>query len=142
MNVLDQARVRAHVRFDAPGASWPTFSGLAKSPQFRRMIELPGRRLPDALAALPAAAASGRRLRLAVPQATAGGGWTVDGRLRWLTRPLGVPVRVDLWPHLDGWTMCTLQPNRRVHPTRAYFRSGNRALDRLSAGLFRRSLRT
>jgi hypothetical protein len=120
---------------------WPASAGPQRSGQFRLLIELPGPRLPEALEAWWRQEARGGavtiegRLRLSRPRGTPGGMWTMEGRLR-RPRPWPwAPVRVELWPHLERWAICTLLPVRRTHASRAYFRAGHRALDQMSARL-------
>jgi len=66
------------------------------------------------------------------PECEGGGTWHMRGRLRsaWLRRP--IPVELQMWPRLGSWTKVSLQPQRRVHLGRRYFRMGHRALDALT----------
>jgi hypothetical protein len=76
-----------------------------------------------------------RRFVLEEPHYAASGTWQAHGRLRtrWLRR--SIPVDLQLWPYLGAWTKVCLQPQRRVHAGRRYFRHGHRALDLLTARL-------
>jgi hypothetical protein len=76
-----------------------------------------------------------RRLTLEAPVRRASGTWQMRGRLRrsWVGRE--VSVDLELWPFLGAWTKLTLEPQRRVHVGRRYFRNGHRALDALTARL-------
>ncbi len=76
-----------------------------------------------------------RRLVLEEPHSVPSGAWQMRGRLRspWLRRP--IPFELLLWPRLDAWTKLSLEPQRRVHLGRRYFRKGHRALDQLTAQL-------
>jgi hypothetical protein len=76
-----------------------------------------------------------RRLELETPQRDRSGTWRMYGSLRspWPRRPIG--VELQLWPRLGAWTKVSMQPQRRVHVGRAYFRMGHRALDALTARL-------
>jgi hypothetical protein len=76
-----------------------------------------------------------RRLRLGPPQTASGVSWTMTGQIRRLTRWHWVPVVVELWPVYEQWTMMTMTPRVRVFASERYFRSGHRALDRLTADL-------
>jgi len=62
-----------------------------------------------------------------------GGAWRLRGRMRRNRLGLGrrVPFDLVLWPHLGAFTKVVLEPRRRVHVSRRYFRRGHRALDRL-----------
>jgi hypothetical protein len=40
-------------------------------------------------------------------------------------------VELQLWPRLGAWTKVSMQPQRRVHVGRRYFRLGHWALDGL-----------
>ena len=75
-----------------------------------------------------------QRLRLERPRGGAGGGWTMDGQLRRLTRWHWIPVVVELWPYHGNWMM-TMTPQTRVVPSRHYFRTGHLVLDRLTTEL-------
>ena len=57
------------------------------------------------------------------------------GRLRSPYSMRSIPVELVLWAHLGTWTRLCLEPQRRVHVGRAYFRKGHRVLDALSARL-------
>jgi hypothetical protein len=59
----------------------------------------------------------------------------IPGRLRRQANPRWAPVLVELWPHLDNWSMMTMTPQSRMICSRGYFRTGNRALDRLTTAL-------
>jgi hypothetical protein len=59
----------------------------------------------------------------------------MDGRLRRIPRWRWIPIRLELWPHLDQWTVCALLPGTRVHTSRRYFRSGHWVLDQIEARL-------
>jgi hypothetical protein len=76
-----------------------------------------------------------RRLRLGPPRGGPGIGWTMNGRVRRLTRWHWVPVVVELWPVHGNWTMMTMTPQARVIASRRYFRTGHFVLDRLTAEL-------
>lgn len=76
-----------------------------------------------------------RRLTLEEPRPCANGTWRVPGRLRSPYSMRSIPVELVLWPHLGTWTRLCLEPQRRVHVGRAYFRKGHRVLDALSARL-------
>ena len=73
-----------------------------------------------------------RWLSLEEPHYGASGAWQVHGRLRtrWLRR--SIPVELQLWPHLGAWTKMSLEPQRRVHAGRGYFKTGHRELDTLA----------
>jgi hypothetical protein len=75
-----------------------------------------------------------QRLRLGPPGGTSAGGWTMDGRLRRLTRWHWVPVVLELWPH-HGYWMMTMEPQSRIVATERYFRIGHLVLDRLTIEL-------
>jgi len=70
-----------------------------------------------------------RRLSLDVPQPTPGSSWRGNGALRPLLHATTVPVVLTLWPHINGWTRLTLDPQRRVAASALYFNPGHRALD-------------
>jgi len=74
------------------------------------------------------------RLVLGPPEPGSGDTWRMRCRL---TSTSVAPVRAELllWPHLGSWTKLTLEPQRDVHCGRRYFRTGHRALDRLTARL-------
>jgi hypothetical protein len=80
------------------------------------------------------------RLVLEEPHRDTGGTWRVRGRLRSPWRARSIPVEVLLWPRLGSWTKLTVEPQRGVHVSRRYFRSGHRVLDVLT-DLLRRELR-
>ena len=105
---------------------------------FNRMIALQ----PERLQRLPAwITRSGprvrvhRRLTLEEPRLVGGGTWRVPGRLRSPYLLRSIPVELVLWPHLGAWTRMCLEPQRRVHVGRLYFRKGHRVLDALTARL-------
>jgi len=91
-------------------------------------------RLPDwwCTRARDARVRATRRLDLEAPRRDPSGTWRMDGRLRspWLGRPIG--VELQLWPRLGEWTKVSMQPRRRVHVGRRYFRIGHRVLDSLT----------
>jgi len=139
--VLDE---RTAVRSESPWTSVERVSPPVPRPgrylaTFSRMIALH----PDRLAALPdwwarnerdGLVAIAHRLVLAAPQRAPGATWRFRTRLV----PSSVaPVRGELllWPHLGLWTKMTLEPQRDVHCSRRYFRTGHRALDTLTARL-------
>jgi hypothetical protein len=74
-----------------------------------------------------------RRLRLSSPRGDVGG-WTMDGRLRRFTRWHCVPVVVEV-SSIHGHWVVSMTPRTRVVASGRYFRTGNRALDRLSTEL-------
>jgi hypothetical protein len=115
------------------------------SARFLRLVELPGRHLEAMLSEWWAGALKDRtgrrrvvvrrRFELGPPCVDACGGWTMRGHMR---RPIGLhwlPVVVELWSHLDDWTMMTMTPQSRVICSGRYFRTGNAALDRLTGAL-------
>jgi hypothetical protein len=73
-----------------------------------------------------------RALTLDAPHIVRAGVWRLHGRLRSPTRARAIPIELLLWAHLGSWTKLRLEPERSIHVGRAYFRSGHRALDRLS----------
>jgi hypothetical protein len=76
-----------------------------------------------------------RRLRLGPPQGDADAGWTIEGRLRRLTRWHWVPVVVEVVPMYGRWTKLSMTPQVRVFASTRYFRIGHIALDRLTRRL-------
>jgi hypothetical protein len=115
------------------------------SARFLRLVELPARQLDEMLNEWWHGADDGRtgktrivvprRLQLGAPSADSFGGWTMRGRMRRRTSLHWFPVVVEMWPHLDEWTMVTMTPQSRVVRSGRYFRTGNGALDRLTAAL-------
>jgi hypothetical protein len=110
------------------------------SATFTRLTALP----PDLLPELPdwwrarardARVRATRHLVLDAPQRERSGTWRMYGSLRspWLRR--GIDVELQLWPRLGAWTKVSMQPRRRVHIGRHYFRVGHRALDALTERL-------
>jgi len=79
--------------------------------------------------------AIGRRLVLEEPRRTNGGAWRITGRLRAPLRARSIPIEIALWPRLDAWTKLSVEPQRGVHVSRRYFRSGHRVLDRFCTEL-------
>jgi hypothetical protein len=73
-----------------------------------------------------------RRLSLDPPELTPGDCWRGHGALRPLLHATSIPVVLTLWPHIDGWTRLTLDPQRRVSAGALYFNPGHRALDVLT----------
>jgi hypothetical protein len=139
--VRDVLQERAAVRAQSPWTAMPVTPAVPPSTKFRstftRMIGLH----PAQLADLPnwwrdrargAYVRVARNLFLEEPHYSASGTWHVRGRLRsrWLRR--SIPIELDLWPHLDAWTKLSLEPQRRVHAGRRYFRKGHRDLDTLT----------
>jgi hypothetical protein len=131
---------RAAVRAETPWTPLAT-PGLPPTGRFRstftRMIGVH----PAQLADLPnwwRRCARGTHVRVAPhlfleePHHGPSGTWRVRGRLRstWLRR--SIPIELDLWPHLDAWTKLSLEPQRRVHAGRRYFKKGHRDLDMLT----------
>jgi hypothetical protein len=114
-------------------------SAAKLSARFLRMVTLPGIRLAPMLeewwsgGVKKGSVAVGRRLRLESPRGDPARGWIMAGRIR--TRGHWVPVVVELWPVYDKWTMMTMTPRVRVFASQHYFRIGQSALDRLTAGL-------
>ena len=107
-----------------------------QSTTFLRMIEVPGTALPVRLRSWRRAVPGdgrievGRRLLLGPPEES-GGAYEMTGR--WRPSPLwrSLPVQLELWPHLDRWTVVTLVPRRRVHVTQWYYKRGHRLLEEL-----------
>lgn len=107
---------------------------------FTRMLDL----TPDQLALLPrwweVAARRGRvrltrRLTLETPRAMPGGGWRMRGSLRRAVVAPAARFDLTLWPHLGRYTKLSLEPRRRVHAGRRWFRRGHEGLDRLAVVL-------
>jgi hypothetical protein len=111
----------------------------AFSSRFFRSIGLPSDSADSALVDWWAARARdgtvtvARRLRLGSPRGDVGG-WTMDGRLRRFTRWHCVPVVVEV-SSIHGHWVVSMTPQTRVVASGRYFRTGNRALDRLSTEL-------
>jgi hypothetical protein len=135
-----------HLASDEPAPYRSTIGLSAPSPQrqtsatFTRLTALH----PALLARLPdwwCARARGARVRatrhlnLDAPQRERSGTWRMCGSLRspWLRR--NIDIELQLWPRLGAWTKVSLQPQRRVHIGRRYFRTGHRALDALTERL-------
>ena len=70
-----------------------------------------------------------RRVSLDAPVLTPGNCWRGQGMLRPMLHATTVPVVLTLWPHIEGWTRLTLDPQRRVAASALYFNPGHRALD-------------
>jgi hypothetical protein len=121
------------------GEAAPVPSAAKLSARFLRLVTLPGVGLAPMLEEWWAkgvrngSVVVGRRLRLESPRGDPARGWSMAGRIR--TRCHWVPVVVELWPVYDKWTMMTMTPRVRVYASQRYFRTGQAALDRLTAGL-------
>jgi len=131
---------------DPEGDAAPAPTATRLSGRFLRLVTLPGPRLGTVLDAWWADGAGGRsgkgdtvlvgrRLRLESPRGDPDRGWIMVGRIRRFTRWHWVPVVVELWPVYDKWTMMTMTPRGRVFTSQRYFRTGQAALDRLTAAL-------
>jgi hypothetical protein len=112
------------------------------SPIFTRMIPLHPARLRRALDAWwESRSASGevvrvhRRLQLGRPRYDGSEGWAMRGRVRGLTSPHWVAIRLELWPLHEHFVRMTMTPQGRVLVSRRYFRVGHSALDRFSSDL-------
>jgi hypothetical protein len=111
--------------------------GRTMSSTFSRLIELPGPELSRVLETWWERAEAGGhasiagRLLLSPPHVD-DGEWTFSGELRRVAGRRPVPMTLDLWPHNLHFTRLTMVPRTRTTPSRCYFWSGNRALDRLS----------
>jgi hypothetical protein len=119
---------------------WPAGRPTATNPTFTRMLDV----TPERLARLPrwwsSAARRGRvrltrRLTLDAPRPLPGGGWRMLGSLRRTIITPAARFELTLWPHLGRYTKLSLEPRRRVHAGRRWFRRGHRGLDRLAHAL-------
>jgi hypothetical protein len=123
----------------APPPAWvaPGAQRAELSTTFFRMIELPGSALRLRLAALWGAGASVEigRCRLTGQPSPRGTGVVLRGRWRRPMHRTALPVEIELWPHLDRWTVVTLAPRRRVRLSRHYYKGGHHLLDALTAAL-------
>jgi hypothetical protein len=126
---------------DDVGEATSAPSAARLSGRFLRLVTVPGVRLDTVLEAWWAEGVKddsvliGRRLRLESPRGDAARGWVMVGRIRRFTRWHSVPVVVELWPVYEKWTMMTMTPRVRVFASQRYFRTGQAALDRLTAAL-------
>lgn len=119
---------------------WSTGPGGPTSPTFTRMLDV----TPERLERLPrwwaSAAQRGRvrltrRLTLEKPRPLPGGGWRMRGSLRRALITPAARFELTLWPHLGRYTKLSLEPRRRVHAGRRWFRRGHQGLDRLARAL-------
>jgi hypothetical protein len=120
----------------------PSSSVAGFLPGFSRMIDLH----PGLLDSLPRWWRQHQRdgrvdvahhLFLEEPRRARSGTWRMRGSLRRPGRARAIPVELWLWPRLDAWTRLSVEPERSVHVSRRYFRSGHRVLDALAARLGR-----
>jgi hypothetical protein len=126
---------------DTAAEAPPPPSAARLSSRFLRLVALPGPRMGIVLEQWWANGVKNgsvvvdRRLRLESPRGDSARGWIMAGRIRRFTRWHWVPVVVELWPVYDKWLMMTMTPRGRVFATERYFRTGQKALDRLTAAL-------
>jgi hypothetical protein len=124
--------VHAAAAWAAPATHRPDLSGT-----FFRMVELPGELLSSRLVALWAAGTvvNVGRCRLVGRPSARGAGVMIRGRWRRPMHRAALPVEIELWPHLEHWTIITLAPRRRVRLSRHYYEGGHRLLDALTRAL-------
>jgi hypothetical protein len=122
----------AAVPWVGPVTDRPDLSGT-----FFRMVDLPGELLASRLVALWAAGTfvDVGQCRLVGSPSARGDGVLIRGRWRRPLHRAALPVEIELWPHLDQWTIITLAPRRRVRLSRHYFKGGHRLLDALTHAL-------
>jgi hypothetical protein len=104
------------------------------TPLFIRLVDVPGATLAPVLAAWWGGTATTirvGRLTFSAPRLERGL-WALPAELRVHRGSPTIPVTVELWAHSEAFTHMTMSPKRRVTTSRAYFRAGNRALDRLT----------
>jgi hypothetical protein len=119
----------------APSSSDPSRAVGDMGASFRRLIEVPGDRLPLALASWShGARRDDRHLLLGGPRPV-GNAWSLNGALRRTLISRWLPVELVLTPYAEHWTLLELVPRRAVHPSGLYFRAGHRSLDRFVAAL-------
>lgn len=123
-----------------PPNVWPGGQSGPTNPAFTRMLDV----TPERLERLPrwweSVARRGhvrltRRLILEAPRPLPGGGWRMRGSLRRALITPAARFELTLWPHLGRYTKLSLEPRRRVHAGRRWFRRGHKGLDRLARAL-------
>jgi hypothetical protein len=124
-------------RPSAPLPAMPAFARIDGSTTFFRMIELRGDLLGERLAGLWSGGAGVEigRCRLIDRPSGRGSGVVIRGCWRRLGHRTALPVEIELWPHLERWTVVTLAPRRRVRLTRRYYKGGHHLLDELTIAL-------
>jgi hypothetical protein len=126
---------------DDPDEPAPWMAAITERPDrsgtFFRMVELPGELLAPRLVGLWAAGAAVDvgRCRLVGRPSARGAGVMIRGRWRRPMHRTALPVEIELWPHLDRWTIITLAPRRRVRLSHRYYEGGHRLLDALTLAL-------
>ncbi len=107
------------------------------SPSFRRLVEVAGVALPDALATWwRERDHDDEHLVLEVPRLV-GTVWALTGTLRRTTVSRWVPVELILTPYAQRWTMLELIPRRQVRVGQRWFRNGHESIDHFVAELHR-----
>jgi hypothetical protein len=96
---------------------------------FRRLVEVPGARLPNVLGSWwRQAAHCDAHLRLDAPHRV-DEAWELRGVLRRRSISRSLPVDLRLSPYAGRWCLLEMMPRRVTRPSRAYFRAGHDSLD-------------
>jgi hypothetical protein len=102
---------------------------------FRRLVEVPGGRLPAVLGSWWRRAAHGdAHFRLEAPHRV-DEAWELSGALRRRAISRWVPVDLRLSPYAGRWCLLEMMPRRLTRPSRAYFRVGHDSLDSFVAAM-------
>jgi len=119
----------AAARQSAPSTTPVAPYRVEGSTTFRRLVEVPGGRLPSVLGSWWRQADHGDgHLRLDAPHRV-DDAWELSGVLR--RRPVSrlLPVDLRLSPYAGRWCLLEMMPRRLTRPSRAYFRVGHHSLD-------------